>query len=39
MPLRVALTGRRDGPELPDVVALLGIAETRRRLQRCSQLA
>lgn len=32
MPLRLALTGRSDGPELPKVAALLGRDRTRRRL-------
>lgn len=39
MPLRVALTGRRDGPGLDGVLELLGTAESCRRLERCASLA
>ncbi len=39
MPLRVALTGRRDGPQLDGVLDLLGTAESCRRLERCAKLA
>ena len=38
MPLRVALTGRRDGPGLEGVLKLLGTAESCRRLERCASL-
>jgi nondiscriminating glutamyl-tRNA synthetase len=36
MPLRIALTGRRYGPELPALAAVLGPAETRLRLQQAA---
>ena len=32
MPLRLALTGRSDGPELPKVFALLGRERAQKRL-------
>ncbi|MFZ5634556.1 MAG: glutamate--tRNA ligase [Bacillota bacterium] len=34
MPLRVAVTGRTHGPELHQVIAILGAAKTIRRLER-----
>jgi len=39
LPLRVALTGHRSGPDLDGVLALIGQAEACRRLQRCINLA
>ena len=34
MPLRVALTGRMHGPELYDIVSVLGKEEVLRRLRQ-----
>lgn len=34
-PLRAALTGRLDGPELKRLVPLMGVERLRRRLQNC----
>lgn len=39
MPLRLALTGRRHGPELPALAAVLGTAETARRLRDAAEAA
>ncbi|MDQ2068936.1 glutamate--tRNA ligase [Natronospira bacteriovora] len=35
MPLRIALTGSRRGPELDGVLTLIGQTEAARRLERC----
>lgn len=37
MPLRVALTGRTDGPELQQIVNLLGVEQVIKRLQLASK--
>lgn len=36
-PLRAALTGRLDGPELARLIPLMGVARVRQRLQSCAQ--
>lgn len=33
MPLRAALSGRLDGPSIPDLLALLGVEEAKKRMQ------
>lgn len=38
LPLRVALTGRRSGPDLDGVLQLIGRSEAGRRLERCISL-
>lgn len=37
LPLRVALTGELDGPELARLLSLIGAARVRQRLQSCVQ--
>jgi glutamyl-tRNA synthetase len=37
-PLRVALTGQTDGPELARLIPLMGVERAQRRLQRAQQL-
>lgn len=39
LPLRVALTGSRSGPDLSGVLSLIGTSEAKRRLERCIALA
>ncbi|MCP1727090.1 glutamyl-tRNA synthetase [Natronospira proteinivora] len=39
LPLRVALTGQRSGPDLDGVLALIGQSEAMRRLERCISLS
>jgi len=39
LPLRVALTGRRAGPELDGVLSLIGQTEAAKRLESCIRLA
>jgi glutamyl-tRNA synthetase len=39
MPLRVALTGKTDGPELAQIAALLGPEKVQQRLRRAYKLA
>lgn len=38
MPIRVALTGKMHGPELHDLIPLLGIDEVKRRLGKTMQM-
>lgn len=33
MPIRIALTGRTQGPELHDLIPLIGVAEVKRRIK------
>ncbi|MBZ0273325.1 glutamate--tRNA ligase [bacterium] len=39
MPLRAALTGRTHGPDLPAIIDVLGLAETRERLARAAGIS
>lgn len=38
MPIRIALTGKTQGPELHDLIPLLGVAEVKRRIKETTGL-
>jgi nondiscriminating glutamyl-tRNA synthetase len=38
MPIRIALTGRMHGPELHDLIPLIGVNEVVRRIKQSLQL-